>query len=85
MDFKKLRTRRLTPAEIAPGESGPVTVIIKSRHENYCPPTAVLRTRLDPYLATCEIDAAELENLRRDPKVVSVELARPVGPAADRE
>ena len=56
---------------------GRLTAIVKVR-KNHVPRNVTIRGRISPEMMTCEFDAAELANLEKDNKVISISIARPL-------
>ena len=55
---------------------GVVEVVVKVREPDYVPTNVRVRAKIDARMFTGEIAASELENLERDPQVVSVAMGK---------
>jgi hypothetical protein len=60
-----------------------VQVIVRVSEDGYVPPCVEMRARISEVLFTAQLASGDIEQLRTDPRVVSVGFSRSVGPAAD--
>jgi hypothetical protein len=75
-DLKKLKADRALKPELAPEKK--VVAIIRVRDPGYVPEKIHIRSRIDDNLFTAEFPAAQLEVLRTDRRVSSVEVSQPL-------
>jgi hypothetical protein len=77
MDYKRLTVRKAA----APAYPKQVTAILKSREPDYLPDLVQLRKRISPLISTVELNGADVDKIRRDPAVQSLEIAAPMPPS----
>lgn len=80
MDYKRLTVRKVA----VPDYPEQVTAIIKSRAPEYLPKQVRLRQRISDHIKTVDLKGADVEAVRSDPGIVSLEIAAPVPPAKGR-
>jgi len=78
-EFAKMELDLVREAK-SQGEIGSISVIIKVSEENYIPPGIKIRARISSQIVTADLQASDLNQLEKDPHVVSVSAAKRLRP-----